>query len=183
MAIFSWRCVWCVWDALLFPHDSLMSDVVNFAAGTLGTSLLFLLQRPLGSVSVHFEKTGRLRAKYAWEGSVYIFVFAVLSSLWRGGWNLNLRYLITDPFVGGWVHHVCGVVLFLLLQTYSLVGGWGVGEDGIESEGGAFFPVKYLHICFEDKLRRRKVCIFSCYHLPEQINICFAGESIIQVFV
>lgn len=51
MAIFTWRTIWCVWDALLFPEDLLLSDLVSFAIGVGGVLVLFMLQTVFASVS------------------------------------------------------------------------------------------------------------------------------------
>ncbi len=134
-----------------------MSDIVCFSAGCIGTSLLFALQGVLADISERLAKHKSKYPKLIYEGLVYLIVLGILSALWRGGWNLNLRYIVPDTMIGGWVNHLSGALLFLIFQTYSLVGGCGCGIDGEDAGGEGFFPVQYLRLWFAPKLQRRKV--------------------------
>ena len=49
--------------------------------------------------------------------------------LWRGAWNLNMRFVISDPLVGGWVNHVIGTVLLMSLQQFSIIGSCDCSMD------------------------------------------------------
>ena len=124
--------------------DKLMSDVITAAGGICGSVALFSLQVPLGMVS---ERLGRRENKFwrvIWEDGVYTVVFIALSLMWRGCWNLNVRYLLTDLPRGAWVNHVCGTVGLMGTQTFAGVAAFGMIRDCQEKDGRAFFPVRYL---------------------------------------
>ena len=91
---------------------------------------------------------------------MYVLIFPCLTTLWRGGWNLNPHYLIPELPLGGWVHHVVGTVLMLVFQVYGYVAAFGVIKDGEEEDGGAFFPVQYLQIYLKDRIRSQRVGLY-----------------------
>ena len=53
-----------------------------------------------------------------YEDGMYLIILFFMSALWRGAWNLNVRYLISCPRVGGMVHHFTGTILLLVLNVY-----------------------------------------------------------------
>jgi Fuseless len=55
--------------------------------------------------------------------------------LWRGAWNLNTKFVITDPFLGGWVNHAIGTFLLMSLQIFSYVGTVGCSLDVPDETG------------------------------------------------
>ena len=128
--------------------EALKSDIFCVIFGTSGVVLFFTVQLLLANISKWFERTYTNMKLYRiiYEDIMYIFVYLTLLLLWRGCWNMNTRYVITDPALGGPVNYVLGLVALLSLRTFSVVSGCGCVRDGEETLGGAFFPIKYLYI-------------------------------------
>ena len=104
-------------DIIIYPNDPLRSDVFCYIFGAAGTALLFSLQIPLGAVSERLERNGRNALKLVWEDAIYMIVLVFIAIIWRGIWNLDIRYLITDDRIGGWVNHVAGTFALWITQV------------------------------------------------------------------
>jgi len=147
LAILAWRCMWLVLDGWTdYATDPFKSDVICMVSGIILTVVLFSTQDLLSTVSIKLESSGRDTMKLIWEDCVYIVVFIVMLVIWHGYWNMNIRYCITDPIIGGIVNHVCGGAMLLFCGVFRLVGTCGVGVDGFGIAGEAFFPVRYCEL-------------------------------------
>jgi len=65
----------------------------------------------------------------AFDDVVCLLLFASEAFLWRGVWNLNATFMISDLFLGGWVNHAAGTVILTALQLFSYVGICGCARD------------------------------------------------------
>jgi len=102
--------------------------------------------------SGHFART-------LWEDLVHFVVFANMSFLWRGAWNLNAMYMIEDPLIGGWVNHIIGTVLLTSLQILQIVGACGCaidGSDEVKSTGG-IYHTEYLRKLLQSSTKQNDV--------------------------
>jgi len=151
VAITSWRCQWAFLDGFVFPEDPLKSDIICASGGLVASAILFALQHAFAAVSIKCEKADRPWLKLIWEDLVYILIFNVMTVYWHGTWNLCIRYMITDPLIGGLVNHCLGTVLLLLTRTYSMIGVCGCAVDGFGLGGEAFFPIDYCSKLVEFK--------------------------------
>ena len=68
-------------------------------------------------------------ASFAWDHIVNLTVVVCEGFLWYGLWRLNARFVIADPYVGGWVNHIIGTVLLIPLQLFSYAGSCGCSVD------------------------------------------------------
>ena len=41
--------------------------------------------------------------------------------LWRGGWDLCVKYVIPDPLIGGWICHWLGTIGLMSLQVRQVI--------------------------------------------------------------
>jgi hypothetical protein len=90
-----------------------------------------------------------------WDDAVNFVAFVLLVFLWRGGWNLNERFIIPEKELGGWVNHVIGLVVLMATGNFSVVGSAGVVIDG-EGEGEiVFFPIHYIRANMIPSLHKR----------------------------
>lgn len=110
-----WRGVWNVFDHVIFPGDPVMSDVVSFGAGMALMTLMLLLQPLCSRISAALDL--RPVAKVVFEDVVMVAATWSNILLWRGGWNLCLRYVIPDPEIGSWFSHVTSTFLLIGLQV------------------------------------------------------------------
>jgi len=144
--IVSWRSSLTLLDIFLFPNDWMLSNWTSLVIGLAGSILLFALETPLSQLANRIQ---RMRHSYwlrlLYEDAIYFAVFAAESLLWRGGWNLNVLFIITDPMVGGWVNISVGSVLLLSLQLFSYASACGCARDGQDTiAGDAIYATKYL---------------------------------------
>jgi len=149
-AIIVWKSAFDVMHHLVYPDDLVMSGWVCFLFGSAGTLLLFALQNPIGNVSKWLEATEHHHLKIIYEDIIYLIVYLFMTPLWRGLWELNLHYMIHDPLMGGWMHHILGTIGLLATQTFSFVGVWGCITDGENTGRGAFFPQHYFREFYKD---------------------------------
>ena len=72
-----------------------------------------------------------------YDDAVCLLLFACEAFLWRGVWNLNATFLLSDLLVGGWVNHAAGTVIMMTLQLFSYVGicGCALDDDPPADEG------------------------------------------------
>ena len=87
-----------------------------------------------------------------------LYVFHLF--LWRGGWNLNATYMISDQMVGGWVNHICGTVALMLLQLFSYASVVGCAVDGGDINGESIYPTLYLRHYLLPKIKKKKVRMY-----------------------
>jgi len=64
-----------------------------------------------------------------YDNAVCLLLFASEAFLWRGVWNLNSTFMISDLFLGGWINHAAGTVVLMMLQLFSYVGICGCARD------------------------------------------------------
>ena len=166
IAILTWRSAWATVGHFLFPQDAWLSDVVALAIGMPATMILFAFQSPLAKISCKLEERGNGFGKLLYEDFIYLITSLCQFFIWRGGWNLNARYLLADPLVGGWVNHVVGTILLMCLQLFSYVSACGCALDGFDPRGKAIFPLRYLrhylrHYKKVGYVRSKHLSIFS----------------------
>lgn len=91
---------------------------------------------PVRFTAVFLQIAASLRGwrRLAVDDLVTFVQFASEAFLWRGAWNLNARFLIPDPCVGGWVNLALGTALLMSLQLFSYVGGCGTAVDGLDAD-------------------------------------------------
>ena len=167
LAIGCWRSLFNVIDTLLSPDDSLQADIISAEVGLVSCAVILSLQWPLGQVSAKLAKAGQLALKLLWEDCVYAISFVALAFLWRGVWNLNVRFFLPEyPPLGPWVNFALGSVGLLGMQSFTEVCNFGIADDGLDPAGEAFFPVNYLRIFFKNYYEPSfgdKVGIFSMF--------------------
>lgn len=138
-------------DRNIFPDNPIQGDIACVIFGLAGTILIMALQHPLSAFSRNLHQTSHWLTRRIYEDFIYVIIFLFITPLWRGTWNLNTRYFLPELPIGGWVNHCIGLVLMVATQTLSNVGCFsGLVKDGVEENGGAFFPIKYLGIYFKD---------------------------------
>ena len=133
-------------DANIYPDDPFKSDITCAIVGMCGAILLMSLQCPLAKISRHLQVNYHWIVRYIYEDLMYIVAFSFLVLLWRGIWNLHATYVFPDIPTGSWICHICGTILLLMSQTLSYFGSVGCIPDGVEQNGGAFFPTQYLRV-------------------------------------
>ena len=147
-AIMVWRSAWIVMDVLIYPEDALRADIVCFAIGMPFSGILLLLQTPMSNVSAQLDLNESKLCKILWEDFVYLVTLVALLLLWRGGWNLNIRFFFSDPVLGGIINHLVGVTGMLILGVTSYIGGLGCSIDGADPGGTAIYPIRYVQEVF-----------------------------------
>jgi len=71
------------------------------------------------------------------DDTVCLTLFVCEAFLWRGVWNLNATFMLSDLFLGGWVNHAAGTVVLMVLQLFSYVGICGCArDDDVPSDEG-----------------------------------------------
>ena len=85
----------------IFSGEPLKSDMFCVIFGVTGVVLFFIAQLRFADVSKWFERTYPNMNIYriVYEDSVYLFVYLTLILLWRGCWNMNIRYCRGIMFV------------------------------------------------------------------------------------
>ena len=74
---------------------------------------------------------------FIYDDAICLLLFVCEAFLWRGVWNLNATFMLSDLFVGGWVNHAVGTVLMMTLQVFSYVGVCGCArDDDVPSDEG-----------------------------------------------
>ena len=162
IAIGCWRSMFNIYDGLLLPGQKFKSDAVSAIAGTVGSVILLCLQVPFGYVSKSLARKGQRALKLLWEDGVYLVTFVALSLLWRGVWNLSEAYFIPQMPLGAWVNLALGSTGLLAMQIFTEVSAFGIEEDGLDPEGEAFYPVKYLRIFLKNYLDSQKKMVSKC---------------------
>ncbi|KAK2171378.1 hypothetical protein NP493_1068g02015 [Ridgeia piscesae] len=142
-----WRGMWNVVDTFLLPHAPVHSEVASLLLGLAGLGLLFLLQWP----------TSVLSARLALKSSTYqllfedaVFLFATWANvlLWRGGWDMCVRYVRSENAATvEWTTHALGAGALLALQLLNNVTLNGIDKDGSYSGGTGIYPTKFLRAC------------------------------------
>ena len=125
-----------------------MSNIVCALSGAGGTILLFSLQAPLSYISSKIHKTFPKHRilKIIYEDCIHTIVLVCVVLLWRGCINLNYRYMISDPLLGGVVNMCGGLVVLLALRTYRVLTSFSWGMDGEDTGVDPFFPTYYTYI-------------------------------------
>ena len=144
-----WRSGWNLYGHFWFPDDALKSDWTALIVGYGLCGFMFSLEQGLRKLTRAIQdrcedKRGGDVLRLLWEDFIYIVVYACHIFLWRGGWNLNARFLYADPLWGGLVNHVVGTTLLMSLQMFSYASAVGSAVDGSEPNGLAFWPTRYL---------------------------------------
>lgn len=115
--IIIFRGIWNVYDVLIFPDDVILSDVASFIGGYILMLALLALQPILSRISANLDLRP-MAYKVIFEDVIMIIATWSNVLLWRGGWNLCLRYVIPEPELGSWVCHVTGTVVLIGLQVW-----------------------------------------------------------------
>jgi len=143
LAIIAWSWMWIMQYQLIYPDDPQFGDHFSLALGYALCVLLYVLDKPLASVSNRLSNKG-FYYKLVFEDAVVFCTFFMHCILWRGAWNCTARYIIPDFEVGGWVCFVVGSIGLLALQSMSYAGAMGCAIDGESADTEVFFQSKYL---------------------------------------
>ena len=135
-------------EGYIYPDDLEKHEIVCALSGFAGVIVFFSIQGILRKISIYYEQKQDQMSKLLFENLAYLVAIIFLCLLWRGVWNLNIRYMITDQKEGGAVNHVVGMLGLLLFNIYSIVGGCGCNRDGRDENGGAFFQIVFLREFF-----------------------------------
>ena len=64
-----------------------------------------------------------------YDDAVCLLLFVCEAFLWRGVWNLNATFMLSDLLLGGWFNHAAGTAVMMTLQLFSYVGICGCACD------------------------------------------------------
>ena len=123
-----WRAIWNIIDCLLYPDNSLLSDIVSFAVGITFCCVMLAVQSPIDLYMRRINMS--TNQKLAVESIMYIIGTWPMLFLWRGTWNLCRTIVLPDPFVGGYFFHIFGTIGLVTLQGLSNVGSNNIQLDG-----------------------------------------------------
>ena len=146
IAIGLWRNTYNLVVIVSYTDDPVVSDCWCLLVGLAGVATLHALQTPLIITAKLLEERKGKSLSLAWEQCVYTIAFIMLITIWKGMWNLNIRYLLSDPTIGGWVHHLAGTSVMMLLGVFGCVGTPCCTVDGGEEPENAFFPLRYFSL-------------------------------------
>ncbi|ELU04834.1 hypothetical protein CAPTEDRAFT_198494 [Capitella teleta] len=152
LVILLWRSMWAIVKQLFSSMDDHTSDWICFGIGYPSVAILFACEEPIAMLCVYLEKRGWHFAKLVWENAVFAVATCTLVFIWRGTWHLNVYYIISDPFLGGWVNLGIGTVLLVSLQLVSFVGFCGCSVDGTTPGRDGIFPTQYLRVYLMPKI-------------------------------
>ena len=133
-----------MYDEFLFPHRHLVSDLISIIVGYAILSVLFVLEFPLSFISNRLSRRESKVPKIVFEDIVMFVATWATLLLWRGGWDLCLKYVIPDKVIGGWVSHWIGTWGLIVLQAFNNVAMNGIEIDGEYPGGEGLFPTEYL---------------------------------------
>ena len=92
LVICSWSGLFNVIGYMVFPDNTLLSDIVCLLVGLFLAILLLLLEELFARVTVALEKEA-FTYKLLFEDFCYLLIFVANVVLWRGAWRLVARYV------------------------------------------------------------------------------------------
>ena len=158
--ISTWRCLWNIFDDIVYPDNLLLSTSLTLFPGAAVLLLIILIQKAIVLCGATLDNKRFQRSLL--DGCFYVVVNSSVVSMWRGLWNLIAEHVFPDMLVGGLVCHALGTICLMAVMSFNTTYDNSVDVDGEEDAESSLRPRLMPATGWAD-LRKNKtqVCGFS----------------------